>query len=146
VCFIWYSLVDSYKDLNTAKFAVIHELENQLPWRCSAMNGGVWTQPEEERQVSRGHLRSAHSSGTLDTIAFTVLYVGLGAYALLARVEKKDTQQQPTQQQAQPRSGPTEQHARRTSKTLGLRWLWLSIHRKKSLSTGTNTMSVFPSS
>lgn len=31
VCFIWYSLVDSYKDLNTAKFAVIHELENQLP-------------------------------------------------------------------------------------------------------------------
>jgi hypothetical protein len=31
VCFIWYSLVDSSKDLNTAKFAVIHELENQLP-------------------------------------------------------------------------------------------------------------------
>jgi hypothetical protein len=31
VCFIWYSLVDSYKDLNTTKFAVIHELQNQLP-------------------------------------------------------------------------------------------------------------------
>ena len=31
VCFIWYSLVDSDNDLNTAKFAVIHELENQLP-------------------------------------------------------------------------------------------------------------------
>ena len=31
VCFIWCSLVNSYKDLNTAKFAVIHELENQLP-------------------------------------------------------------------------------------------------------------------
>jgi hypothetical protein len=30
VCFIWHSLVDSYKDLNAAKFAVIHELENQL--------------------------------------------------------------------------------------------------------------------
>jgi hypothetical protein len=28
VCFIWYSLVDSSKDLNTEKFAVIHELEN----------------------------------------------------------------------------------------------------------------------
>jgi hypothetical protein len=27
VCFIWRSLVDSYKDLNTAKFAVIHEME-----------------------------------------------------------------------------------------------------------------------
>ena len=31
VYFIWYSLVDSSKDLNTATFAVIHELENQLP-------------------------------------------------------------------------------------------------------------------
>lgn len=31
VCFIWHSLVESYKDLNTAKFAVIHELEEQLP-------------------------------------------------------------------------------------------------------------------
>src|SRR5208283_1328873 len=31
VCFLWYSTVDSYKDLNTAKFKVIHELEEQLP-------------------------------------------------------------------------------------------------------------------
>ena len=31
VCFIWYSRVDSSKDLNAATFAVIHELENQLP-------------------------------------------------------------------------------------------------------------------
>ena len=31
VCFIWYSLVDSSKDRNTAKFATIHELANQLP-------------------------------------------------------------------------------------------------------------------
>jgi len=30
-CFIWYSLVDSPKDLNRAKCAVIHEFENQLP-------------------------------------------------------------------------------------------------------------------
>lgn len=31
VCFVWHSLVQSYKHLNTAKFAVIHELEEQLP-------------------------------------------------------------------------------------------------------------------
>lgn len=31
VCFVWHSLVKSYKSLNTAKFAVIHELEEQLP-------------------------------------------------------------------------------------------------------------------
>jgi hypothetical protein len=31
VCFIWSSLADSSKHLNTAKFTVIHELGNQLP-------------------------------------------------------------------------------------------------------------------
>jgi hypothetical protein len=31
VCFVWHSMVQSYKHLNTAKFAVIHELEDQLP-------------------------------------------------------------------------------------------------------------------
>ena len=31
VCPIWYSLVCSYKDLSTAKFVVIYELEEQLP-------------------------------------------------------------------------------------------------------------------
>ena len=31
VCLVWYSLVKSYKDLNTAKFQVIHELEEHLP-------------------------------------------------------------------------------------------------------------------
>lgn len=30
-CFVWHSLVKSYKSLNTAKFEVIHELEAQLP-------------------------------------------------------------------------------------------------------------------
>lgn len=31
VCFVWHSLVQSYKHLNTAKFEVIHEMEEQLP-------------------------------------------------------------------------------------------------------------------
>lgn len=30
-CFVWHSMVQSYKHLNTAKFEVIHELEGQLP-------------------------------------------------------------------------------------------------------------------
>ncbi len=29
--YVWYRLVRSYKDLNSAKFAVIHEIENALP-------------------------------------------------------------------------------------------------------------------
>lgn len=31
LCFIWYKLVRSYKDLNDAKFKVIHEMEAKLP-------------------------------------------------------------------------------------------------------------------
>lgn len=31
LCFMWYKLVCSYKNLNSAKFEIIHELENQLP-------------------------------------------------------------------------------------------------------------------
>lgn len=31
ICFMWYRLIRSYKDLNTAKFKVIHEIEQKLP-------------------------------------------------------------------------------------------------------------------
>ena len=31
LCFMWYRLVRSYKDLNSAKFKVIHEIEKELP-------------------------------------------------------------------------------------------------------------------
>jgi hypothetical protein len=32
ICFTWYRLIRSYKDLNTAKFKVIHEIEQKLPF------------------------------------------------------------------------------------------------------------------
>lgn len=32
VCFSWYRLLRSYKDLNSAKFKVIHEMEANLPF------------------------------------------------------------------------------------------------------------------
>lgn len=31
LCFMWFRLIRSYKDLNSAKFKVIHELESLLP-------------------------------------------------------------------------------------------------------------------
>ena len=31
LCFLWYRLVKSYKDINTGKFKVIHEIEKRLP-------------------------------------------------------------------------------------------------------------------
>jgi len=31
LCFIWYRIIRSYKDLNSGKFKVIHEIEKELP-------------------------------------------------------------------------------------------------------------------
>lgn len=31
VCYIWYRLIKSYKNINSAKFKVIHEIEKELP-------------------------------------------------------------------------------------------------------------------
>jgi hypothetical protein len=91
VCFVWYSLVDSYKDLNTAKFAVIHELENQLPvalfrheWSVCGHNREEKDRPIEDMYVPLTHLER------WIPVAFSVIYVVLGAYALLAPVDKKE--------------------------------------------------------
>ncbi|NPA80723.1 MAG: hypothetical protein GXO29_06720 [Thermotogae bacterium] len=34
LCFIWYRNLESYRRLNSAKFAVIHEMEKRLPCQC----------------------------------------------------------------------------------------------------------------
>jgi hypothetical protein len=107
ICFLWYSLVDSYKDLNKAKFAVIHELENQLPvalfrheWSVCGHNRKKKDKPVEDMYVPLTHLER------WIPWMFAVLYVVLGAYALLAPVDKKEAAAQPpkqfTQQQSQP--------------------------------------------
>ena len=117
VCFIWYSLVDSYKDLNTAKFAVIHELEQQLPvalfkheWSVCGHNRKKKDKPFEDKYVPLTHLER------YVPVAFAVLYVLLVGYAFLGPVDKKEAtpQQQPctpaqTQQQAP--AAPAQQTA-----------------------------------
>jgi hypothetical protein len=95
VCFIWHSLVESYKDLNTAKFAVIHELEEQLPVALFRYEWHVCGHGKDrDKYVPLTHLER------WIPVAFAVLYLGLGVYALLAPVDKKDTEQrtQPVQQ------------------------------------------------
>jgi len=113
VCFLWYSLVDSYKDLNTAKFAVIHELENQLPvalfrheWWVCGHNRKKKDKPVEDIYVPLTHLER------WIPLVFALLYIGLAGYALFTPADRKDTQQQssPAQQQKQaaPPSTPTK--------------------------------------
>ncbi len=33
ICYIWYRLVKSYKNLNSAKFKVVHAIEEELPFK-----------------------------------------------------------------------------------------------------------------
>lgn len=33
ICYVWYRLVLSYKNLNSAKFKVVHAMERELPYR-----------------------------------------------------------------------------------------------------------------
>ncbi len=33
VCCIWYSVIQSYKNLNSAKFKIIHAIENEMPFK-----------------------------------------------------------------------------------------------------------------
>jgi hypothetical protein len=33
ICYLWYRLIRNYRDLNSAKFKVIHELEKRMPSR-----------------------------------------------------------------------------------------------------------------
>jgi hypothetical protein len=33
VCFVWYRMINSYKQINSAKFKVIHQIEQYLPLR-----------------------------------------------------------------------------------------------------------------
>jgi hypothetical protein len=94
VSFIWWSLIYSYKALNTAKFAVIHEMEKQLPvalfkheWYVCGHNkerkNKKKDQPIEEMYIPLTHLER------WIPVAFAVLYIGLGAYALIAQDKKE---------------------------------------------------------
>jgi hypothetical protein len=76
---VWFRLVKSYKDLNTTKFAVIHELEAYLP---AALFKHEWAvcghgDPKKYRPLT-------HTEQWIP-IVFLVLYAVLVLYALLAQ-------------------------------------------------------------
>jgi hypothetical protein len=113
VCFLWYSTVDSYKDLNTAKFRVIHELEEQLPvalfkheWYVCGQNRKKTDKPIEDKYIPLTHLER------WIPVAFAGLYIVLAVYAFTAKVDKKETQQtQPApQHQVSAEHPATESH------------------------------------
>ena len=76
VCFTWYMLILNYRKLNTAKFLVIHELEEHLP---AALFDREWELAE--RGKGKAYTPLTHIEQRIPLI-FAVLYIGLGIYAL----------------------------------------------------------------
>ena len=94
VCLIWHSLVRSYKHLNTAKFVVIHELEDQLPVALFRHEWHVCGHGKnKENYVPLTHLER------WIPWMFGVLYVALGIYAVVAAGQQKPPNPTPTNTQ-----------------------------------------------
>lgn len=90
VCFIWHSLVESYKALNTAKFAVIHELEEQLPVALFRYEWHVCGHgKDKDKYVPLTHLER------WIPWMFGILYVALAIYALVVPGQQKPTSPPP---------------------------------------------------
>ena len=84
VSLTWLSLVISYKDLNTAKFKVIHELEEHLP---AALFRYEWHSCDQGR--GKAYKPITHLERWIPAI-FIVLYALLFIYTLVAPPVKKD--------------------------------------------------------
>ena len=78
VCIAWVSLVENYRNLNSVKFKVIHELENQLPASLYAYEWQLLEQGEGNVYKPVTHIEQ------WIPVIFILLYVGLVLYSFLA--------------------------------------------------------------
>lgn len=78
LCYSWYRLVRSYKDLNSAKFLVVHEIEKLLPIR---------PYDAEWEAVGRGENKKLYMPFTHVEVfvpwIFMILYVALILFGIL---------------------------------------------------------------
>ena len=80
LCYSWHRIIRSYKDLNSAKFKVVHEIEKRLPLR---------PYDAEWEAVGRGEDKSFYLPFTHVEVfvpwIFTAIYLALIVYALIKR-------------------------------------------------------------
>lgn len=81
VALTWHRIITSYRDLNTVKFKVIHELEQQMP---AALYDYEWHKAEEGR--GKAYRPLSHLERWVPII-FMVLYVLLAALSALGFVQ-----------------------------------------------------------
>jgi hypothetical protein len=85
VSLAWYSMVRSYKDLNSAKFKVIHELEQHLP---AAVFAYEWHHCEHGK--GKAYTPITHTERWIPGI-FAMVYIGLAVLIVAGISPKKET-------------------------------------------------------
>jgi hypothetical protein len=75
LCYTWYRLIASYRSLNTAKFRVIHEIEQQLPF---APFDAEW------EQLQRGKVPAVHVPFSQVEKVVPLVFLALHGAALVA--------------------------------------------------------------
>lgn len=72
LCIVWASVIKNYRSLNSAKYAVIHEMEEKLPWK-------VYT--DEWQKLKNGKDKKVYAK--LTVVEKKLPWLFLGFYALL---------------------------------------------------------------
>jgi len=75
-CLVWWALVRSYRQLNTAKFVIIHELESRLPARVFSREWFLITQSDLD-----GHYLELTFLERMLPMLFAAMYVS--AFAVI---------------------------------------------------------------
>jgi hypothetical protein len=78
LCIIWYLNIQSYKQLNSGKFKVINELEQQLPFACYKAE---WEFLKKDKRY-KGYLTQTDVEKIVPFI-LTIPYVSLLVYSVL---------------------------------------------------------------
>ena len=77
LCYTWYRLIRSYKDLNTAKFKVIHQIEMLLPLKPF---------DEEWEMVGRGENPKLYLQFTKVEMRIPWIFMAINFTALIMRI------------------------------------------------------------
>lgn len=51
ICYFWYRIIKSYKDMNSGKFKVIHIIEKNYHLLCMMQNGAFWEEGKTQNSI-----------------------------------------------------------------------------------------------
>jgi hypothetical protein len=79
LCLLWYINIRAYKQLNSGKFKVIHEMEKHLPFPCYDMELDILNKTKK----SQGYLRLTNVEKYIP-FALAIPYLGLLIYSIIS--------------------------------------------------------------